>query len=716
MLITAIFIFLTLNTVFLGGLISYNYKQNGELVQHFKAHAFANSVHKTTSEINDVFRPVYELSQLAEHLSFSSSGVPLPIESLTEVAHEMNANPQITSVFFASANDEFIQISSVPNHRLFERGKLKAPWGAAYAIRHLQGDPTKERPEVWSFLDRRMQLMKDQIRRRNLYNPDSRPWYKAAMGNGGLVISEPYPFLSVRSVGITASRQVNRGPGGIFAINLTLDSLSSELMRFNFTPDSSATIFTKNGNVLAKKQVSGKKPIFDGDKVVKISETHDPVLRSLFAAFFTSSKDEKSDAGLHQEDFISSLELFEFDEGWIEFQADGREYVGRVSPLVGNFSTPTYLGYAALKDTLLNEVDTIFSNSIYVSVAFLLISALFTAFIVRFITAPISKMADDTERIQRFDLSSCSVVSSRFSEIDKLGHSLAAMKNSLRFFKSYVPEVVVRKLIQDDCSPELGGETREVTIMFTDAENFTSMSELMSPFDLMRKLSAYLECFSQQVRAENGIVDKFIGDSVMAVWNSFDDEPNHAERACIAALRCCEANDKLNEMWREIGWPEMHSRIGLHTGAAVVGNIGSSERMEHTTIGANVNSAARMEGLNKTYGTRLLVSETVYHQVIDKFLMRPVDFVVLRGSSKPIEVYELAGTNEDCGTITATDDLRRRFAAWQRVYDSYRTGDWTGALTCLDDYLAEYPDDPVAQNYLSIINDKLSEPDDEVSH
>lgn len=278
------------------------------------------------------------------------------------------------------------------------------------------------------------------------------------------------------------------------------------------------------------------------------------------------------------------------------------------------------------------------------------------------------------------------------------------MKKTLRYFGLYIPEVIVKNLVQEGKEPELGGDNREVTIMFTDVANFTGLSELMSPSDLMRKLSAYLECFSHEIRAEGGIVDKFIGDAVMAVWNAFDDQEDHASRACIAALKCCEANDKLNSMWRSFGWAEMHSRIGLHLGDAVVGNIGSSERMEHTTIGATVNAAARMEGLNKVYGTRLLVSETVHARVQGKFLMRPVDIVIPKGSSKSFEVYELVGTMDDHGTITADGDAKRRCALWQEVYNHLQAKNWNEALKRLEPYLKEYPNDPVAHVYMTRIH------------
>ena len=143
----------------------------------------------------------------------------------------------------------------------------------------------------------------------------------------------------------------------------------------------------------------------------------------------------------------------------------------------------------------------------------------------------------------------------------------------------------------------------EVTLLFSDVVNFTEITEKADPAQVMKYTSRYFAAMSHEIMTHAGTVDKFIGDAIMAIWNAPADDPDHAANACAAALALQRANDRLNAEFEREGWPAYRTRIGLHTGEAVVGNIGSEDRMNYTALGATVNLAARLEGLNKNYGT-----------------------------------------------------------------------------------------------------------------
>jgi len=687
-------VFIVLNIIFMGGVVYYSYTQNGLLTYHYKAQSFANTANRLRAQTDIILKPVLDLTKRADQLAWSPLGDPLPHEALENLAQLMAANPQISSVYFATADDAFIQISTIREGTLFDRGKLAPPVGAAFAIRRMEGPHNLPRIERWSFLDNNNEIMGDPIQRTNIYNPLLRPWYEAAITSPGTVISEPYPFLSVNSVGITASRHVERWGGGVLGVDLTLETLSDALTQLEMPDDSIALVLTDKGDLVAADKMPQLIGTPSAETKTTIQDINAPLAEALFSLAMGTTT--VPDAGSSPND------------RWVEFQVGGQEYSGQVVPLLKNFSRPTFLGFAINRDEFLTDVNHILANSLAVSMLFLLLSIAVTALVVKTLTRPIASLAEETKRIRRFDLTEIGRISSHITELDELGRSLGAMKVSLAAFRRYIPEVIVRRMVQDGKPPELGGEQHEVTIMFTDVANFTSLSELMSPKDLMRKLSSYLDCLSQQIRAEHGVVDKFIGDAVMAVWNGFDDEPAHAERACMAALKCGVANDTLNTLWRGFGWPEMHTRIGVHMGEAVVGNIGSADRMEHTTIGDTVNMAARLEGLNKIYGSRILVSETVHARVADEFLMRPVDRVIPKGSSKPMIVYELLGTLDGHDEIAASAMDKKRCAEWREVYEMFRTQDWSRMLSQLQPYLRAYPDDPVAKVYMNIAQEKLA--------
>jgi adenylate cyclase len=204
--------------------------------------------------------------------------------------------------------------------------------------------------------------------------------------------------------------------------------------------------------------------------------------------------------------------------------------------------------------------------------------------------------------------------------------------------------------------------------------------------------SRYFAALSDEIMRHQGTVDKYIGDAVMALWNAPADDPDHTVNACRAVLACLAANEALNTDFGREGWPPYHTRFGLHVGDAVIGNIGSSDRMNYTALGAAVNLASRLEGLNKNYGTRVLVSAAVRARVGDRFLFRSVDSIRPKGFADAIEVSELRG--EFASANEADIAMCRR---WDDVFASMaQDGATETALVRLSGFLLDYPRDSIA--------------------
>jgi adenylate cyclase len=226
-------------------------------------------------------------------------------------------------------------------------------------------------------------------------------------------------------------------------------------------------------------------------------------------------------------------------------------------------------------------------------------------------------------------------------EIDELGRSVSTMRKVTQTFSQFVPRRLVEQLVKTGDAMKLGGARREVTVLFTDVVNFTGITEDKDPAQVMQYTSRYFAALSEAIMANNGTVDKFIGDAVMAIWNAPIGDENHVTHACNAVLACIEANRELNAEFEREGWPVYNTRFGLHVGDAVVGNIGSRDRMNYTVLGATVNLAARLEGLNKNYQTTALVSEAVKQRVESCFVFRAVDRIKPKGFAAEFRVYEL---------------------------------------------------------------------------
>ncbi|MEO6839687.1 MAG: adenylate/guanylate cyclase domain-containing protein, partial [Bradyrhizobium sp.] len=230
-------------------------------------------------------------------------------------------------------------------------------------------------------------------------------------------------------------------------------------------------------------------------------------------------------------------------------------------------------------------------------------------------------------------------------EIHALGNTMNLAQRAIWSFAHFVPKEIVRGLIDNSISTKLGGVKRDLTLVFTDVQGFTSIAESADPDVLMRQTSRYFSVLTEAFLAEGGTVDKFIGDAVMVFWNAPNPQPDHVARACRAVLAARAANERLNTEFEADGLKPFVTRFGIHVGEAVVGNVGSTERMNYTALGNTVNLAARLEGLNKEFGTTILVSEDVYRQVKDLFEFKALNAVVAKGMTKETRVFELTGAS-----------------------------------------------------------------------
>jgi adenylate cyclase len=259
-------------------------------------------------------------------------------------------------------------------------------------------------------------------------------------------------------------------------------------------------------------------------------------------------------------------------------------------------------------------------------------------------------------------------------------------------FGRYVSPALVETIIAHPDRLKLGGEEIEVTVLFADLAGFTGLSEEMPPEPLIQLLNDYFTTMTRIILAQRGTVDKFIGDAVMAVWGAPVPMADHAVLACQAALDMHTATGRLRETWRERGLPQLTVRMGLHSGRVLAGNVGSSDRFDYTVMGDTVNLASRLEGVNKRYGTEILVSEAACRQAAGHFLLRELDLVQVKGRQQPVTIYELVGPRAE------------NAPAWLTAFHSgraaYLARDWPRAREHFQETLHLKPEDPPARIFL----------------
>jgi adenylate cyclase len=268
-------------------------------------------------------------------------------------------------------------------------------------------------------------------------------------------------------------------------------------------------------------------------------------------------------------------------------------------------------------------------------------------------------------------------------------------------FSNYVSADLVAQIMKNPDSLKLGGEKREISILFSDIRGFTSLSENLSPEALVQVLNEYLNPMTQIVLEEKGTLDKYIGDAIMAIYNAPLDVTDHAGHACRSALKMMEKLAELNRSFVERGIQTIDIGIGINTGDAVVGNMGAAMRFDYTAIGDNVNLASRLEGLNKMYGTHIIVSESTKLLAGGDLPFREIDVVAVKGKQQPVSIYELMVSDES--------EIRGVFGEALKLY---RNREFEAAVRMFD-VLCSQNEDRVSRLYIARCLEFISSPPSE---
>jgi adenylate cyclase len=272
-------------------------------------------------------------------------------------------------------------------------------------------------------------------------------------------------------------------------------------------------------------------------------------------------------------------------------------------------------------------------------------------------------------------------------------------------FSQYLSPKIIEVITADPSRLRLGGEEREMTVFFSDLAGFTSISEAMKPAELVAVLNEYLTEMSDIIMRHDGVVDKYIGDAIMAFWNAPVDQPRHASMACFAALDQLTKLRELQKRFAERKLPTIDMRVGVNTGHVVVGNMGSKNRFDYTVMGDAVNLASRLEGANKPYHTHIMISEFTYEKAQNDVEVRVLDLLRVKGKAIPIKVFELAARKGEL-----SPEQKQGFALYQEGLDFYLARQFKKAQEKLRKVLEVLPDDGPSQVYIQRADGYLAAP------
>jgi len=569
--------------------------------------------------------------------------------------------PQLESIVMADLMGNYVQARRFPE----------------LATRYI--DRTKQpAEEKWFYRNIKYDLL-DIENGKATYDPRERPWYKKTQPEPRIYWTDTYIFNTTKEIGISisypVSYQSNRTIDAIVSLNVPLQKLSHFLAEQKVSKNGLVFIVNKEGELIAYPDRSRLiKQHENGDlDLVHINELKKDWINDVYNLYLKTGKTTLSTT------------------------TEGKNYLSNII----DFPETTLLNWKIVviipEEDLLGSVNSLLWEVILISLGIFLIGSMFVVLFANRITKPIVALTNQTKKIQNFELDDFEQVQSSIYEIKLMNNSIFSMVQGLQSFRRYVPAALVRQLINAGQEAKLGAcEETELTILFTDIKDFTTISENMKAQDLMLHLSDYFEYLSNIIMDDRGTIDKYIGDAIMAFWGAPIKLENAPYLACKAALNCQKKLDNLNEQWRKENKPPMITRMGIHSGITMVGNLGSQDRMNYTIIGDSVNLASRLEGINKYYGTKIIISESVYLQVSTQFLCRPLDIVAVKGKRIGVKVYELVADKNEL----IAEETQQFCNHFTEGFNAYLKQDWETAVGIFEILQQQYPNDVSVKRFI----------------
>ncbi len=601
-----------------GAIISYTHGQNAKNAELAATVLMDRALETIDLRISALVEPIDStVRQSRFWLSLneppSYAGHPLRAH-MVSLLREM---PQASSVFVGFEQGDHYQVASAAHRTAEVMSDRGAPPDTAYQETVILRSGRAKPLALVRFLDAQGGILATRFTPENDYDPRGRPWYELARGSDEVVRTDVYHFAMSTKLGVSVARRFEQG---VVGVDVTLDELTAFLDAVPQARDGVVALFHDDGRILTHSRLAPRGAAGDadasGDRRAKLEHlvtrlAGDPLLRAL-----------KVDVG-------------------------GHAWLVRRDPVDLGGGASENVVVAMPRAAVVGPIEDVSQRTFLVSLLIVLASIPLIWLVSRRISRPIHALGEAAERIGRFELDREIPSGSVIREVDLLQRAMERMRRSLSMFSLYAPKTLVRQLVASETPPVLGGERREVTVCFMDLENFTAMSSHLEPEEVMLRMSQYFERATQILQAHGATIDKYIGDSVMAFWNAPMATRDHPAKACAAALEIIAETSALTSGWVDAGDKRVRTRIGIHCGQAIIGNVGSSDRMNYTALGNTVNLASRLEGLNRDLGTSILVSADMKARLDGRFRFRSAGATAIKGYEEPVPVFELLGALPD---------------------------------------------------------------------
>jgi len=568
-----------------------------------------------------------------------------------------------SNIAIGSTDGTFIKVSNLhlsTQHNWMTKPTQPLPADACYSL-FLSQNTGKEHKNTWIYLNEQFQKIGFEESRSDQYDPRTREWYQGALRNQGVYWSDVITYYVTGDKGISVSEPLYDREDkvvGVCGVELSFVLLSRFLSEQKVGQTGRVSLVNEAGTEL----------VFTGKTT--------PNITAAYKQYRVKEKKTFSfaNAGVKYLAFVDRLSLVQGKQ-WL---------IVIVVPEIDFFARLMQTEKAIALTTL----------------AILLLSSFCVFLFSTRLSSPIVRLAKEVDKMQHLDLSGDCRVHSHIKEIRLIDTAIAAMRTALNSFIRYVPQRIVQRLFDRGEEITLGGDKKEITIFFSDITGFAPYSEEHSTEEVMTFLFDYFDALSKRIVQEKGIIDKYIGDSIMAFWGAPDEMVDHAQRGCTAALRCQAFLNVFNRERQEKREAVLFTRMALNSGNVLVGNIGTQQRMNYTVMGDVINLAAHLQQVSKLYRVPILLTEETNKRVEGKFLTRYLDTCEVPGKKAKVKIYELIALLQGEKELLPTDDKRELCTLFARAVEAFEAEDNLRAFALFSQLHEKFPDDTPTRLYL----------------
>jgi adenylate cyclase len=666
--------FLALFSLIVAGIVVYGYRSNSEAMLQSSDELLYQVSETIIRQTTNHLDPAHKMGELLKNLVERNTK---NFESLIPIVEffsfeVLRIYPQFSSIYYGDTNGNFVMCRRLSNGNL----ATKIISNLAIEGHALEKEMGPDKA-----------LLSETITP-DLYDPRDRPWFILTRNEGKVTWSRDYQLFTEQVRGVTCSHPIYSDKGsfcGAIGIDFRLNDISNFLRSMKIGETGTAFILDLEGNVLAYPEQALIKDTLRMPRSPDKQRVLSPPIQHAMQSYLKNK-------------------LMRFT-----YSFSGENYIASFRPFPENLGRNWALGIIVPEDDFIGPIARIHETTLLFSFWLLIIAGFLTAAIAKELTDPINKLTLEVVKIKELKFEDSVEIRSSVTEIQTMANAIDAMKGVLGSFNKYVPSEIVSGLVKTGGVASVEAQAEKITLMFTDIENFSSITEKVSPTELVQQLSEYFDIIASIIYSHNGVIDKYIGDSVMAFWGAPTIDPEQERNACQAAIEMNLAITELNQRWSKENKMPLITRIGINTGVSLVGNFGSSRRFNYTAVGDSVNLASRLEGLNKIYGTKIMVSEDTVNAVKNDFVFRLLDLVSVKGREQSLKIYSLMdGLNcENYERLKQVSELT------EEAFVNYLNRDWEQAIRLFEEILELMPDDFVSNLYIARSSKLQKYPPDE---